>query len=171
MAQLPNLSKSLPSIMIKKFCMRYITHLVNNNPFSEHLHLNECSLSGVLPADVGLFSSLSKFPDPTIVKYFFCEGCLSYMSVCVCLCFTETLELDLNFFEGFIPIALGDALGLESLRLGTNLLSGTIPSELAQLLNLTNFELQNNFLTGTIPTEFDLLTNLDNFDLTGNFIG
>lgn len=59
-----------------------VSHILNYNSVSEHLSLNECSLSGEIPVDVSLFPSLSKFPLPASVQCFPFKM-MSYQDVCV----------------------------------------------------------------------------------------
>ncbi len=107
------------------------------------LILNDNSLSGSIPAELGNLTNLT------------------------------SLYLNINSLTGSIPPELGNLTNLTFFSLANNSLSGSIPAELGNLTNLTILYLNNNSLTGSIPAELGNLTNLTDFylnfnSLTGN---
>ncbi|GAQ79254.1 Protein kinase superfamily protein [Klebsormidium nitens] len=88
----------------------------------QNLDCTLCSLSGPIPASVGLLSSL------------------------------QMLGLGGNNLTGIIPPEIGSIGGLQFLNLQNNSLSGPVPSELAALTNLQMLLLAFNDLTGPVPT-------------------
>lgn len=85
------------------------------------LSLSNSSLSGYLPSELSLLSSL------------------------------ETLSLSQNRFSGPIPAAVSALRSLTILDLSHNLLSGPIPVGIAALTALSHLDLSANFLNGTLP--------------------
>ena len=80
----------------------------------------------------------------------------------------EKLYADHNNFNGSIPSQFGDLSSLSELRLEYNQLEGSIPPELGNLSNLTFFYLHHNQLSGNIPKELGRLSNLVYFSLSNN---
>ena len=102
------------------------------------LVLNENSLRGTIPAELGRLASL------------------------------ENLSLRNNNLTGKIPGELGRVTNLRDLDLGENDLTGKIPPELGQLAKLQRLQLYRNNLTGEVPKELRQLTNLTELNLGGN---
>ncbi len=94
------------------------------------IHLNNNSLVGTIPADLGDLTALT------------------------------VLFLYENTLSGSIPVELGSLSNLEYLYLYANPLSGSIPSELGNLSSLIELSLSENGLTGAIPAELGNLSNL-----------
>ncbi|KAJ1702511.1 hypothetical protein LUZ63_002290 [Rhynchospora breviuscula] len=94
------------------------------------LSLSNSSLSGYLPSELSLLSSL------------------------------ETLSLSQNRFSGPIPAAVSALRSLTMLDLSHNLLSGPIPVGIAALTALSHLDLSSNFLNGTLPPALAGLSQL-----------
>lgn len=94
------------------------------------LSLSNCSLSGYLPSELSLLSSL------------------------------ETLSLSQNSFSGPIPAAVSALRSLTYLDLSHNLLAGPIPVGIAALTALAHLDLSANFLNGTLPPALASLSQL-----------
>uniref|UniRef100_A0A7S1YD40 Disease resistance R13L4/SHOC-2-like LRR domain-containing protein n=2 Tax=Grammatophora oceanica TaxID=210454 RepID=A0A7S1YD40_9STRA len=116
----------------------------SNNNVVDRISLWSDGLSGTIPREIGLLSSLT------------------------------FLGLSRNNLEGTIPTEFGLLSSLTSLLLYVNILEGTIPSEIGLLTSLTGLYLYNNAnLSGRVPTELANLSNLEelylyNTQLTGS---
>mmetsp|Transcript_16601 Transcript_16601/g.24340 ORF Transcript_16601/g.24340 Transcript_16601/m.24340 type:complete len:324 (+) Transcript_16601:72-1043(+) len=116
--------------------------LADKNGRIKKLELQERSLTGFIPTEIGLLTKL------TILK-------LSY-----------------NALTGRIPTEIGELIGLKRLWLNANQLTGSIPTEICGLTALREVRLFKNRLTGRVPTEIGQLTALtalyvDSNQLTG----
>jgi len=98
--------------------------------YLQELLLNDNSLSGEIPTELGSMKSLT------------------------------FLLLQNNKFDGSLPSEFGNLRNLRELNVGYNLVEGTLPSELGQLLNLVNFDISGNGLNGTLPSELGYLQSL-----------
>lgn len=87
----------------------------------KHLMLNGNGLSGTLPPQVGLLTSL------------------------------ETLNLDDNSLQGGLPDEVGNMTQIIKIDLTTNQLTGKIPITMGNLMNLEQIYMEQNQLTGNIP--------------------
>ncbi|KAJ3677639.1 hypothetical protein LUZ60_003363 [Juncus effusus] len=94
------------------------------------LSLSNCSLSGYLPSELSLLSSL------------------------------QALSLSSNRFSGPIPSAISALRALTLLDLSHNLLSGQIPIGIGALTSLSHLDLSANFLNGTLPPAIGGLSQL-----------
>ena len=118
------------------------------------LDLNEESLDGSIPAELGDLSGLEVLDlsgndlDGSIPSEL---GDLSSL---------EVLDLSGNDLDGNMPSELGSLSSLERLDLGHNSLDNNIPSELGNLSSLIYLALDHNDLDGTIPTQLGNLSNL-----------
>ena len=101
--------------------------------------LQENSLSGAIPGDLGNLTSL---------KWLFLNN-------------HRATSPTTNRLTGTIPPELGQLTNLESLYLGANPLTGEIPSELAGLVRLKRLGLFASQLSGEIPSSLGDLANLD----------
>ncbi len=129
----------------------------------QELSLNRNSLSGTIPSELGSLSNLQELSldrnslSGTIPSEL---GSLSNL---------QRLYLDENYsLSGTIPSELGSLSNLRSLFLQRNSLSGTLPSELGSLSNLRRLYLQSNSLSGTLPSELGSLSNLGSLWLYNN---
>ncbi|KAK7848970.1 putative leucine-rich repeat receptor-like protein kinase [Quercus suber] len=102
------------------------------------LYLHDNQLSGSIPQELGMLSSLSD------------------------------LALSSNNLTGVIPASFGNLSDLTTLYLYENQLSSSIPQELGMLSSLSDLELSSNNLTGVIPTSFGNLSNLTTLYLYEN---
>jgi len=117
------------------------------NDVVDRLELWHGGLSGTIPGEIGLLSSLktlrlgkNKLKDSILTEI----GLLPSLSL---------LWLDQNNFEGSIPTEMGMLSWSTQLYLyGNANLSGRVPTELADLSNLEDLWLFNTQLTGSIPS-------------------
>lgn len=70
----------------------------------------------------------------------------------------ESIRLDENRLEGFIPEELAYLSSLEILHLDNNKLQGGVPKSLGQLKALKSLDLSLNKLSGAFPDEICILT-------------
>jgi Leucine-rich repeat (LRR) protein len=103
------------------------------------LLLNKYGLSGSLPSELSLLTSLTK------------------------------LDLSESSLTNSLPLTLSRLTSLQSLLLQTNHLSHTLPSSLAALTQLTNFKVADNYFTGSIPSSYGSLTRLNVLQFTDNY--
>jgi hypothetical protein len=97
----------------------------------QRLELAEHNLTGPLPGEIGLLSSV------------------------------EFLDLSKNELYGTIPSDLFELINILVLNIDNNKLNGTIPRQIGQLTKLSLLDIWNNRdLTGTLPTELGLLTDI-----------
>lgn len=74
-------------------------------------------------------------------------------------CFTDTIRLQDNNFEGSIPSELGDIDMLRFVSVDGNSLTGQIPREFGNLFFLEKFRARKNLLSGSMPEEVCDLRN------------
>ena len=111
---------------------------VDENGKVESLILADNGLAGVIPACLGMLTSLT------------------------------TLDLIGNRLSSIIPAALGTLASLSFLDLSHNRLTGPIPAELAHLTRLRVLCLNHNQLTGTVPEGLGVLPMLEVLHLANN---
>ncbi|XP_058094793.1 MDIS1-interacting receptor like kinase 2-like [Magnolia sinica] len=104
------------------------------------LDLNNNTLLGTIPADIGTLSKLT------------------------------FLNLSMNKLSGPIPSQLGDLINLNELAMSHNLLSGSVPLSLGNLAKLTVLNLWRNQISGSIPPIIGNLTDLTIINLSRNKI-
>lgn len=126
-----------------------------SNPGLETFDLSNNMLSGNIPEEIGLFSSLRVLDFGGNVL----EGKIP-MSI-TNVTSLEFLTLSSNQLVGEIPPGIGLMKKLRWIYLGYNNLSGEIPKELGELTSLQHLNLVYNNLTGEIPTSFGNLTSLE----------
>ncbi|GJZ54670.1 leucine-rich repeat-containing protein [Tanacetum coccineum] len=117
--------------------------------FLEVIQLQSNSLSGEIPAQVGLLylgynNLVGKIPDEL--------GSFSMLNI---LIFLE------NKLEGGIPRFIGNLTFLDTLSLGNCGLGGRIPDVFHRLSNLIRIALVGNNLVGTVPRSFYNLSSLE----------
>jgi Leucine-rich repeat (LRR) protein len=107
----------------------------------DKLVLSGNALTGTIPSDIKLLSSLIEF------------------------------NLAQNSFTGSLPSGLGDLSMLQTLDLGLNMLAGELPSSLGNLVDLVTLMLPFNELTGSLPTFLQQLTRLESLVVSKNRMG
>jgi hypothetical protein len=131
----------------------------------EHIQLFEDGLSGTLPDEVALMTSLTTLDfvsnalEGTIPAIYFTK-----------LTNLAAMLVGGNILSGSIPTEIGLSGSLSSINMEMNSLTGSIPSEIGTLA-VENFKfifLHNNQLAGPIPSEIGLLTNLSYLSLSTN---
>ncbi|XP_020585893.1 receptor-like protein 12 [Phalaenopsis equestris] len=80
----------------------------------------------------------------------------------------KSIDISNNYFEGEIPISIGQLASLQVLNLSQNHMTGTIPPQLGNLLQLESLDLSMNSLSGKIPTELVSLHFLSVLNLSYN---
>ncbi|OIV98599.1 hypothetical protein TanjilG_23038 [Lupinus angustifolius] len=86
-----------------------------------YLYISQNSLSGLIPSEIGMMSSMNVF------------------------------DFSSNFLSGRIPPTIGNLSNLQELYLYNNTLSSSIPDEVGKLYSLTHMQLSHNNLSGSIP--------------------
>ena len=127
-----------------------------------NLHLSGHGLSGTIPTDLGMLTSLTllSLSNNRLTGTIPAElGGLTNL---------DTLWLHENKLTGTIPAELARPSSMRQLFLSDNRLTGSIPSELGRLTNLTDLALSDNQLTGVLPRTLGNLTNLTRLSLGGN---
>lgn len=115
-------------------------------PTLTNLQLDGNAVTGSIPSEIGLLSSVTKF----YMHYDALTGKLpSELGAMERL---THLIFDFNSLTGTIPSELGSLSNLKRLDLAYNFLISTIPTELGRLSNLTIVYSQNNMLTGIMPS-------------------
>ena len=139
------------------------------------IHLDENSLTGQIPEELGNLGSLQLLSLKNILIS--CEnGCKTSSPTANRLTgpipgklgspdSLTLLELSYNQLTGEIPVELGNLIRLEVLGLNGNQLGGEIPVELGNLTSLERLGLSANQLSGEIPVELGNLTNLERLGL------
>ncbi|XP_044484984.1 receptor-like protein 7 [Mangifera indica] len=79
-----------------------------------------------------------------------------------------SIDFSHNYFDGEIPIVIGELQGLRLLNLSQNSLGGHIPSSLGNLILLESLDLSSNKLSGQIPSQLVGLTFLSKLNLSQN---
>ena len=118
-------------------------------------------ITGVLPADIGKLTALTKLSLPG-------NRLSSIPTEITSLTSLSELNLFQNRISGSIPSAIGSMTALTVLNLANNQISGSIPSGIGRLTSLTELSLYNNSLIGGIPTGVGSLTSLTKLFLDNN---
>ena len=135
---------------------------VDNNGYVTSLVLNSNGLTGEVPKELALLTSL---------RFLQLDGNQLSGSIPPWLGNLRNLRqlwLNDNQLTGEIPKNFGNLLSLNDLHLHRNQLTGTIPPELGGLVNLRQLHLQQNNLTSEIPPELSRLKLLEELHLEGN---
>nr|DAD32597.1 TPA_asm: hypothetical protein HUJ06_011448 [Nelumbo nucifera] len=129
-------------------------HLLTNWTRLTYLRLINNSLTGRIPPEIGLLTSLKEL---ALLENQFSGSIPSEIGNLNKL---EALGLSHNHLTGIIPPSLGNLSELEHLILGDNQLSGIIPPRIANLRKLITLYLYGNQLSGPIPQEIGNLSSL-----------
>ncbi|CAB9496367.1 Leucine Rich Repeat [Seminavis robusta] len=127
-----------------------------------YILLNNFDLTGSLPLEVGLLTSLRRIEMST-------NTLTSSIPTTVGLIKgLEGLDLQHNNLSGELPQELSSLTLLQELNLNNNRFSTSIPSTLGLLINLQRLSLAHNALTGTIPDTIGSLYNITVLELQDN---
>ncbi|OMP08431.1 hypothetical protein COLO4_06484 [Corchorus olitorius] len=126
------------------------------------LDLSSNALSGELPSNLGVLSSLIFFNMSRNHLFGSIPVSIGELKA------TEVIDLSDNKLNGSIPSEIGGAVSLKELRLQRNFLSGKIPIQIVHCSSLTTLILQQNNLSGSIPPAIANLSNLEYVDLSLN---
>jgi len=114
----------------------YILRMTNMT----NLGLNNLSLTGAIPVDVGTWTRLT------------------------------TLNLEDNLLSGNIPLSIAGITPLKELTIHKNQLTGNIPFEISFLRNLEKLTLSSNKFDSNIPIAIGALTSLKILTMESNFL-
>jgi hypothetical protein len=121
--------------------------------------LNSYELTGTLPREVAMLSSISEL-DLTS-NYIYMEG--TALDVFKSMKTLTKLRMEDNFIVCVtgLPSQFSSLISLEVLQLSYNLLQGEISgSILTPLVNLEHLEMESNYLSGSLPSEISVMPNL-----------
>jgi len=129
------------------------------------LYLSENDLSGTLPTELGLLTTLTEFvlsnesslkgTVPTEVGF---------------MTSLERLSLQYTALSRPLPSEIGSLAQLSNLLLVENQFTGTTPSELAHLTKMKQFIIVNSDINGTIPAQLSNWTQATVFGFLGTVI-
>ncbi|MCF0058298.1 T9SS type A sorting domain-containing protein [Dyadobacter sp. CY356] len=148
------------------------------------LNLENNSLTGSLPADIGNLSALVslnlKGNDPLWLQGAYLTISGTIPAQIGNLSNLEYLDLGGNKFSGSIPSSIGNLIKLTYLNINyvpvdvgfdpIGTLEGSFPSSLGNLVNLKYLDLSLQNLNGSIPDVFYNLTSLEYLNLAGNLL-
>ncbi|KAF7087320.1 hypothetical protein CFC21_090519 [Triticum aestivum] len=130
----------------------------------ELLDLEHYKLSGPIPKEIFLISTLSDF------MYFQSNlfngslpleiGSLKHIT---------DIDLSDNQFSGEIPASIGECESLQFLKMQMNFLQGGIPASMGQLKGLEILDLSHNNLSGEIPEFLGRIKGLGSLNLSFNY--
>ena len=145
------------------------------------------NLSGSIPSENGLLTSLQKFVlidtysvtgtiptelcDLYILRSLHLSGNVLNGSIPRCInnmSNLQLLDLTYNQFSGSIPETLCQVPDMNELRLGFNKLTGEIPTCFGSLKSVTQLVLHENELEGNLPTDLCIMQDLMNLDVGSN---
>ena len=160
----PNPSKTPTIIPTQSLTLleSYVFNAVKQGGIITGLDLNSMSLTGTIPTELGLLTTLeySNLWSNSLTGSIPSEiGLLTLLTY---------LELDHNLLTGTIPAEIGSLRQLTYLHLDSNYLTGRIPSEIGKLTNLIVLWIDFNSLTGPIPAEIGSLRSLTDLDFWSN---
>ena len=121
-------------------------------------------LTGQLPTEIGLLTSLNLVK---LSKHADLNGSIPQQFFSG-LRVVDHLDLSSNGLSGAIPTAIGTLAFATKVDLHGNSLDKKIPSEVGLLVNVRTFDLSDNSLTGNIPTRIGLMTSLTDLNLASN---
>lgn len=128
----------------------------------EVLDLSKNGFSGVFPVSVNL---------PNIHVFNVSENGFRGLvpaGICNNSPFVRSISLAVNYFNGSIPLELGNCSSLDHLNLASNTLSGTILEDVFRLPKLSLLNLQENRFTGQLSNNIGNLSNLVRLDVSCN---
>ncbi|EEF33681.1 leucine-rich repeat receptor-like protein kinase PXC2 [Ricinus communis] len=126
------------------------------------LDLSSNALSGEIPADIGVISSLLLFNISRNRLFGSIPSSIGELKM------IQVLDFSNNKLNGRIPSEIGGAASLVELRLEKNSLTGNIPTQIKNCSSLTSLILSHNNLTGPVPAAIANLSNLEYVDLSFN---
>ncbi|PWA44300.1 leucine-rich repeat protein [Artemisia annua] len=131
-------------------------------PALESLVLSSLGLSGQLPSQLGLLSSLRALYLSSNLISGQLPNSIGMLS------FLRTLDLSYNLISGHIPFSIGQLSLLEVLFLQDNNLNGSLPDSIGRLSSLKELHLSYNQLEGSLPNSLSELSNLEEFYFFSN---
>lgn len=90
------------------------------------------------------------------------------MGICENSTRVSVIKMGVNYFNGSLPVGIGNCGSLELFCLGSNLLSGSLPDELFKLPRLTVLSLQENRISGQLSSQIGNLSSLVHLDICSN---
>ncbi|EEC66712.1 hypothetical protein OsI_33040 [Oryza sativa Indica Group] len=154
-----------------------------------YLDLASNKLSGSIPSSLGQLSSLSLFNlghnnlSGLIPNSIWNISSLTVLSVQVnmlsgtippnafdSLPRLQSIAMDTNKFEGYIPASLANASNLSFVQLSVNEITGSIPKDIGNLISLQQIDLSNNYFIGTLPSSLSRLNKLQALSVYSNNI-
>ncbi|XVE83812.1 hypothetical protein DITRI_Ditri16bG0117300 [Diplodiscus trichospermus] len=127
-----------------------------------HIYLNDHSLSGNIPSEIGNLKTLRAL-------YLGSNNLIGLIPFSLFgLTILSELDLSNNSLIGSIPIEIGNLKSLTFLSLSHNSLSGSIPIEIGNLKSLEYLSLSNNRLTGPVPIVIGNCSQLQHLKLSHN---
>ncbi|KAM0902793.1 hypothetical protein ACQ4PT_019067 [Festuca glaucescens] len=129
----------------------------------EQLDLSYNSLTGTIPKELFLISTLSSF---MLLRHNLISGTLP--SEMGNLINVGVLDFTSNNISGEIPASIGECQSLQYLHISGNSLQGAIPLSMEQLKGLLVLDLSSNNLSGGIPEFLGNLKGLSALNLSFN---
>jgi Leucine-rich repeat (LRR) protein len=153
------------SFGLNKFSGTLPGPLVNLSSNLQRLQIQNNSISGVIPSDIGNLEGLEVLDfginllDGVIPESI---GKLTRL---------QQLAVASNFLSGHLPSSIGNLSSLLELYAGVNRLEGPIPQSIGNLSKLLLLVMYNNNLSGLIPNEIMELPSISRFlDLSNNML-
>jgi Leucine-rich repeat (LRR) protein len=107
--------------------------------------LQNNTLNGAIPADLGLLTSLQSFDVPH-------NSLTETLPVSIGLWTAlQLVDVSVNELTGTLPVSIGQWTALQSLDMSANGLTGTLPASMVQWTALQQFSVYQNSLNGTLP--------------------
>ena len=125
------------------------------------LNLDRNLLTGTIPTEIGYLTNLRDLSIPGE------DEPRSFIGLSRLLEDAQAPAFN-NNLSGSLPSELGLLTDEEVLRLGGNSIVGSIPSELGLMTNLRSLFLENNQLGGEIPFQLGFMTSLEHLSLDRN---
>jgi len=133
----------------------------SDNGLSLDMGLNDKSLSGIVPSQLGLLTALKGLE----LKRNDLSGSLpSQLGLLTAMTYLSLYDMKNGGLSGYVPSQLGLLTALTTVLLRSPErqlgLSGSLPSQLGRLTALTDLNLYNNHLSGSVPSQLGMLTAL-----------